>query len=92
MAAVNGTRRPNGRRTPQQVATILRRAFEHCLSATGVSRERAAREMGVKRYTVQRYLSGKSEVNAKFVLRSRRLWRPFWLCVGKLAHRTGKVA
>jgi plasmid maintenance system antidote protein VapI len=76
----------------EQVATILRRAFVHCLEVTGVSRERAARDMGVKRYTVQRYIAGKSEVNAKFVLRSAKLWRPFWLCVGKLVHKSRRAA
>lgn len=43
--------------------------------------------MGVSRATVERYVSGASDVNAKHVLESRPLWRPFWLCVGRLLHQ-----
>jgi transcriptional regulator with XRE-family HTH domain len=91
MTRANGNRRRGRSLGAKEVATILRQAFAHCLNATGMSRERAARDMGVTRYTVQRYLSGKSEVNAKFVLRSGALWRPFWLCVSKLAHQARKA-
>lgn len=88
MTERNGSRR-RGRSLPlEEVATIQRHAFEHALKVSGISRERAAREMAdVKRYTVQRYASGKSDVNSKFVLCSGHLWRPYWLCVGRLMHR-----
>lgn len=82
--AVNGSRRRNGSRTREEVAKIFWQAFVHCLLATGTSQQAAARDMGITRNTVQNYVSGKSAVNAQCVLRSARLWRPFWLCVGKL--------
>lgn len=84
--AVNGNGGRSGRRAAKEVAKIFWQAFVHCLSATRTSQHAAARDMGVTRNTVQNYVSGKSDVNAKFVLRSARLWRPFWLCVGKLRH------
>lgn len=84
MMGHNGRRGLAVRRSASEVATIFRHAFSHCLTVTKTSKTDAARWMGVQRYTVQRYLSGKGEVNAKFIFRSDRLWRPFWLCVGKL--------
>jgi len=84
MAGSNGKRRANGRPARQQVPAVLRAAFVHALKSEQYSEARAARSMGVSRTTVERYVSGQSEVNAKYPLRSARLWRPFWLCVGRL--------
>lgn len=80
------------RRSEQQVATILRQSFVHCLSVTKTSNEQAAREMDVRRYTVQRYLSGKADVNVKIVLRSVKLSAPFCRCLWALERKTRKAA
>jgi predicted transcriptional regulator len=67
-----------------KVPAILQAAFVHALTVVKYSEARAAKSMGVSRSTVERYSSGQTEVNAKHVLQSKRLWRPFWLCVGRL--------
>lgn len=92
MRAANGSRRRNGRLSEKEVATILWQAFVHCLEVTGTSQHAAARGMGVARNTVQRYVSRQSDVNAKFVLRSPKLWRPFLLCIVKLRRDARKAA
>jgi hypothetical protein len=88
------TTRPRStkRRSAQQVATILRQAFVHCLRVTRASNEQAARELDVRRYTVQRYLSGKSDVSVKVVLRSVKLSAPFCRCLWALERKTRKAA
>jgi len=80
------------RRSEQQVATILRQSFVHCLNVTGTSNEQAAREMEVRRYTVQRYRSGKADVSVKVVLRSVKLSAPFCRCLWALERKTRKAA
>lgn len=86
MPRSNGKRSGNGRPNGKQVPAILKAAFVHALESEQYSAARAARSMGVTRSTAERYVAGTSEVNAKHVLRSKRLGRPFWLCVGKLMH------
>ena len=88
----NGNRPRNGRPSAPQVPAVLKAAFVHALKSEQYSEARAARSMGVGRSTVERYVAGTSEVNAKFVLRSKRLGRPFWLCVGKLMHQYWRKA
>lgn len=91
MSQRNGRRSANGRFGTKEVPALLKAAFVHALTAEQYSVPRAARSMGVGRATVERYVAGTTEVNAKHVLRSARLWRPFWLCVGKLMHRARRV-
>lgn len=88
----NGKRSGNGRRPDEIVPAILREAFVHSLKVTKTTQGRAARSMCVSRATVERYVGAKDDVNAKHVLRSKKLWRPFWLCVGRLMHRARKAA
>jgi transposase len=87
MPRSNGNRPVNGRPNGKQVPAVLKAAFVHALKSEQYSEARAARSMGVSRATVERYVSGATEVNAKYPLRSKRLWRPFWLCVGRLMNR-----
>ena len=86
MPRSNGNRSGNGSPNGKQVPAVLKAAFVHALKSEQYSEARAARSMGVDRSTVERYVAGTSEVNAKHVLRSKRLGRPFWLCVGKMMH------
>lgn len=92
MAQRTVVRGPAKRRSPKEVATILRQSFVHCLTVTGASNEQAARELGVKRYTIQRYRSGKADVSVKVVLRSTRLSAPFCRCLWALERKTRKAA
>lgn len=92
MSERNGRGNGNGRGQAKQVPAILKAAFVHALKSEQYSEARAARSMGVSRATVERYVSGASEVNAKYPLRSARLWRPFWLCVGRLMHKARRPA
>lgn len=87
MRAGNGSRGRTRRANGKQVPSILRAAFVHALKSAQYSEARAARSMGTGRSTVERYVSGQSDVNAKHVLESSQLWRPFWLCVGRLMHQ-----
>ena len=79
-----GSRPGNGRSAAAKVPGVLQAAFVHALKSEQYSEAKAARSMGVNRSTVERYVGGAVEVNPKLVLRSRPLWRPFWLCVGRL--------
>jgi hypothetical protein len=88
----NGKPRRLGRLSDEELDRIFQAAFVHCLEVTDTSQARAANSMITARSTVEAYLNGESPVNAKRVMRSERLWRPFWLCVGKLMHRARKVA
>ncbi len=92
MAGSNGNGRRNGRARPESVPSVLKAAFVHALKSEQYSEARAARSMGISRSTVERYVSGQSEVNAKHPLRSKRLGRPFWLCVGRLMHKAWRAA
>lgn len=84
--AVNGNGSRNGRSAAVKVPHVLKAAFVHALKSEQYSEAQAARSMGVSRSTVERYVVGTVEVNPRFVLRSARLWRPFWLCVARLMH------
>ncbi len=92
MPGSNGNGGRNGRPNGKRVPAVLKAAFVHALKSEQYSEARAARAMGVSRATVERYVSGASEVNAKYPLRSKKLWRPFWLCVGRLMHQAKKAA
>lgn len=83
MRPVSGNGGRNGSRHAEKVATLARLAFVHCLNATGCSEDRAARHMRVSRTTVQRYKTGETPVNPLLVYRSKLLWRPFHLCLGR---------
>jgi hypothetical protein len=92
MARSNGNGARNGRPNGKRVPAVLRAAFVHALKSEQYSEARAARSMGVSRTTAERYVSGAVEVNANRVLSSKRLWRPFWLCVGRLMHKPRRAA
>jgi hypothetical protein len=99
MTARNGNHRRRGRVVAEKVPAILREAFVHALEVTELTDARAASDMDVDVSTVERYKQGHKQgkpvvhvVHAKHVLRSKRLWRPFWLCVGKLMHRAWRAA
>lgn len=79
----NGNVSRNGSRHAEKVAALARLAFVHCLTATACSEDRAARYMRVSRTTVQRYKTGETPVNPLVVYRSKLLWRPFHLCMGR---------
>jgi len=83
MAHRNGNGSRNGSRHAEKVAALARLAFVHCLTATRCSAPRAARSMRISRTTVQRYKSGELDVNPLVVYRSKLLWRPFHLCMGR---------
>jgi len=83
MTERNGARSANGSRHIEKVAALARLAFVHCLDATSCSEARAARYMRISRSTVQRYKSGEINVNPLVVYRSKLLWRPFHLCMGR---------
>jgi hypothetical protein len=68
-------------RTDKQVYALARTSFVHAVRTTRASVRTAALWMRVAPSTVTAWLSGKTPVNALKVLRSRRLSKPFLVCL-----------
>jgi hypothetical protein len=99
MAGISGNGRPKRPadvavpgRSDAQVTALVQSAWRHALSVTKASTRDAARWMRVPQSTVHRWLVGKTPVNPLKVLRSRRLSRPFLLCLRVLDRRNGRAA
>lgn len=78
-----GNRAARERRLSAEVDAAAQASFVHCLNVTHCSDARAAREMGISRSNVHRYVTGELPVNPRYVSRSKLLWRAFHLCQGR---------
>jgi hypothetical protein len=83
MTERNGSRAARERRLAAEVDAAAQASFVHCLNVTDCSDARAAREMGISRSNVRRYVTGELPVNPRYVNRSKLLWRAFHLCQGR---------
>lgn len=77
-------------RSDAQVTALVQSAWRHALAMTKASTRDAARWMRVPQSTVHRWLAGKTPVNPLKVLRSRRLSKPFLMCLRVLDRRSGR--
>lgn len=74
-------------RTDQQVTALVQSAFRHALERSAASTRDAARWARVSHSTIHRWLAGEVPVNPLKVLRSRRLSKPFLVCLRLLDRR-----
>lgn len=79
-------------RRPLKIArTILCTALRHALEATGMPQAMAARSMGVRQFTVRRWLRGQSPIKVERVLRSIELGKHFIRCLASLERRARRA-
>jgi hypothetical protein len=78
-------------RTDDQVTALVQSALRHALVHTRASTRDAARWMRVTQSTVHRWLVGETPVNPLRVLRSRRLSKPFLVCLRILDRKNGSA-
>lgn len=89
MPAVNGTRRRNGSRTPEEAGTVLSRALREAMRHTGVTRAMVARRAKRDVKTITRWRTGETPVEVHRIMPMRRLWRKFWSCVTEFERKAG---
>lgn len=92
----NGTKR-RGRRLPplrrprRVVRPVLVRAFRHALEKSDASHAAAARWLQIGTSTLGRWLRGESPIDVETIMMSRRLWRPFFVCLLDIERKAGEL-